>query len=89
VACPQEYSSKAKVWLSYNDALEDSLSRPVDYKLRFTLTTRVSQILLFTTLISAIKVYSIQKKLYSIKGTFYHSCYHTKIKKEHLRKHLV
>jgi hypothetical protein len=36
---------KAKVWLSYNDALEDSLSRPGDYKMRCTLTTGVSQIL--------------------------------------------
>jgi len=45
VACPKEGSSKAKVWLDYSDALEDSLSRPEDYKLRCTLTTGVSPIL--------------------------------------------
>jgi hypothetical protein len=33
------------VWLSYSDVLEDSLSRPGDYKLRCTLTTGISQIL--------------------------------------------
>jgi hypothetical protein len=37
-------------WLSYSDALDGSLSRRGDYKLRCTLTTGVSQILYFTKL---------------------------------------
>jgi hypothetical protein len=49
------------VWLSHTVALEDSLSRPRDYKLRCTLTTGVSQILYITKLISEIKVYSFQR----------------------------
>jgi hypothetical protein len=68
VACPQEHSSKAKVGLGYNDVLEDSLSRPEDYKLRCTLTTGVSQILQFTRLLSQIKVYWIQRSFIPLKG---------------------
>jgi hypothetical protein len=41
----QNIPVKAKVWLSYTVALEDSLSRPGDYKIGCTLTTGVSQIL--------------------------------------------
>jgi len=61
VACPKEGSSKAWVGLSYGDALEDSLSRPGDYKLRCILRIGVSQISHFTKLISEIEVYSFQR----------------------------
>jgi hypothetical protein len=62
-------------WLSYSDALDGSLSRRGDYKLRCTLTTGVSQILYFTKLIPEIKAYSFQRIFILSTRLLPHCCY--------------